>query len=123
MTEHKKPETKEEILNDIANHPERGKINGQDVINTSRREIRGTVAAETKRKLLRIAACYGANMGEILTMAIAALWERERINVEKHEQEKADAFGVDVKQVQRKSYGHYKAKGREKKANLGGENE
>ena len=123
MTERKKLETKEEILSDIANHPERGKINGQDVIATGRREIRGTVAGETKRKLLRNAACYGANMGEILTMAIAALWERERINVERHEQEKADSFAVDVKQIQVKSYGHYKAKGRERKSNLGGEND
>ena len=123
MMERKKPETREEILSDIANHPERGKINGQDVIATGRREIRGTVAGETKRKLLRIAACYGANMGEILTMAIAALWERERINVERHEQEKADSFAVDVKQIQVKSYGHYKARGRERKSNLGGEND
>lgn len=119
-----KPTTKDELQQDIDGHPERGKINGVPVVDDSRREVRGRVSAELKRKFIRICACYGIDHSNGLEMAIAVLWSQHREAVEDHEVEKAHQFQVDKEEIKRKSYGHYKAKGREKKLNLmGNEND
>lgn len=118
MSDRKQPQSQEEIQADIQNHPQRGKINGEDVVARDRREIRGTCSAESKRKLLRVMGCYGWDMGEGLNAAIAALWSKERENVEAHEREKIEKFGVSNSEIQSKTYGAYKARGRAKKANF-----
>ncbi|MDF5733871.1 MAG: hypothetical protein PUP92_39345 [Rhizonema sp. PD38] len=118
MTEKRQPQTPEEIQADIESHPERGKINDEYVLALDRREVRGSCSGESKRKLIRIMAVYGWDMSEGLSSAIAALWDKERQNVEAHEREKAEYFNVDTKEVRNKQFGIYKDRGRRKKANL-----
>ena len=123
MTERKKPQSKQEIRDDVDNHPERGKINGEPILALDRREVRGSCSGESKRKLLRIMATYGWDMSEGLSAAIASLWNKERENVEAHEREKAERFGVTAQEIQNKEFGIYKDRGRRKKANLEANNE
>jgi iron only hydrogenase large subunit-like protein len=124
MAERKKPETSEDLQADIEGHPDRGIIDGRKVVDDSRREIRGTISAESKRKFLRVIACYGMSMNEGLQMAVSALWRQEQEVVQNHEREKAAEFGVTQKEIQIKEFGYYKARGRAKRLNLmGGENE
>ena len=118
MSEIKKPQTSLEIAEDVENHLERGKINGEPVVILDRREVRGSCSGESKRKLLRIMAAYGWDMSEGLSAAIAALWHKERLNVEAHEKEKAEYFNVTQHEIQTKEFGAYKARSRKKKANL-----
>lgn len=123
MTKREKPQTKEQLQADIAAHPDRGMIGGRKVVDDDRREVRGKIPAELKRKFLRVIACYGVGMGEGLEMAIASLWRQEQQVVKLHEQEKAQEFGVSEKEIQIKEYGHYKAVGRQKRLNLISEEE
>lgn len=118
MSARKKPVTNEELLEDIESHPDRGRINGEEVLALDRREVRGTCSGEAKRKLIRVMAVYGWDFSEGLSSAIAALWNKERENVEAHEAEKAAKFNVDVQQIRVKEYGAYKDRSRRKKANL-----
>lgn len=118
MTKREKPQTKEQLQADIAAHPDRGMIGGRKVVDDAKREVRGKIPAELKRKFLRVIACYGVGMGEGLEMAIASLWRQEQQVVKLHEQEKAQEFGVSEKEIQIKEYGHYKAVGRQKRLNL-----
>lgn len=118
MTTRKKPITPQEIEADIDSHPDRGKINGEYVLALDRRQVRGTCSGEAKRKLVRIMAVYGWNFSEGLSSAIAALWDKERENVEAHEQEKADKFGVSAQEIRNKQFGAYKDRSRRKTANL-----
>ena len=121
MTSRKKPETPEELLLDIESHPERGKINGKEVICFGRREIRGTVSAEAKQKFLRVLATQGLTMNEGLAFALSLLWDLQREAVEANEREKSEKFGVTIQEIQSKVFGAYKARGRNKKANLDSE--
>lgn len=123
MTERRKPQTKQELEQDINDHPDRGMIDGKPVVDDAMREIRGKVPAESKRKFLRVIACYGVDITTGLQMAIAALWRQEQDNVKTHEQEKASEFGVTEKQIQIKEFGHYKNRGRKKRLNLEERNE
>ena len=123
MTERKKPRTKQELQADIDNHPDRGMIDGKPVIDSTLREIRGRVTAETKRKFLRIISCYGVGMNEGLQMAVAALWRQEKDIVKTHEEEKAQQFGVTEEEIQIKEFGYYKQRGRKKRLNLEETNE
>lgn len=124
MINKRKPQTKQELEQDIQDHPERGKVNGKAVIDDARREIRGNVSAELKRKFLRFLACYGIDNSGGMEQAIALLWKEHREVVESHELHKSLELGVSVTEIQKKSYGHIKARGRQKKLNLmEGENE
>jgi hypothetical protein len=123
MTKKRKPETKQELEQDIQAHPERGKINGKPVVDDGRRQIRGTVPAELKRKFLRFLACYGLDNTAGLEQAIALLWKEHREVIESHERQKSEELGVSVAEIQKKSYGHIKARGRQKRLNLTGEGE
>jgi hypothetical protein len=118
MTARKKPVTPEEVQDDIDNHPDRGKINGEPVLALDRQEVRGTCSGEAKRKLIRVMSVYGWDFSEGLSMAIAALWDKERHNVEAHEQEKAQKFGVTTQEIRNKEYGAYKDRSRRKRANI-----
>ena len=116
-----KPKTKAEIEQDIASHPERGKIDGVEVVLDQKREVRATVSAELKRKLLRLMACYGIDTSTGVSMALALLWKEHRETVEAHESQKAIEFDVPVSVIQEKAYGHAKARGRQKRLNLLGD--
>ena len=113
-----KPRTREEIEKDIATHPDRGLINGKKVVNDEPREVRAKIPSALKRKVLRIGACYGMDITDVIKMAVAALWRQEQLAVESHEREKAAEFGVSVQDVQMKSFGHYKNVSRRKRLNF-----
>lgn len=123
MTNKRKPEAKQELEHDIQSHPERGKVNGEPILCDNRRLIRGSVPAELKRKFLRVIACYGIDNTSALEQAIMLLWEKHREIVESHERQKAEEFGISVAEVQKKSYGYIKARGRQKRLNLEANNE
>jgi hypothetical protein len=112
MVERKKPQTKQELEADSANHPERGKVDGKPVVSDAPRELRGCVPAELKRN--------SAGVQQALTL----YWNENREAVESHERQKSEELGISVAEVQKKSYGHSKARSRQKKLNLmGGDNE
>lgn len=113
-----KPRTKEEIEKDIATHPDRGLINGKKVVNDEPREVRAKIPSALKRKLLRVRACYGIDITDVLEMAVVALWRQEQLAVESHERDKAAEFGVSVQDIQMKSFGYYKDVGRRKRLNF-----
>ena len=119
----RKPESREELEQDIQDHPERGKVNGIPVVNDTHRALRGSLPAELKQKFLRILACYGIDNSAGLQMAIALLWKEHREAVEFHELEKSTELGISVAEVRCKSYGHSKARGRQKRLNLEGRSE
>jgi hypothetical protein len=124
MVERKKPQTKQELEADSVNHPERGKVDGKPVVSDAPRELRGCVPAELKRKFLRVIACYGLDNSAGVQQALTLLWNENREAVESHERQKSEELGISVAEVQKKSYGHSKARSRQKKLNLmGGDNE
>ena len=124
MVERKKPQTKQELEADSVNHPERGKVDGKSIVDDNARELRGCVPAELKQKFLRVIACYGLDNSAGVQQALTLLWKENREAVEAHERQKSEELGISIAEVQKKSYGHSKARSRQKKLNLmGGEND
>lgn len=113
-----KSHTQESLQADIENHPDRGMVNGKKVVNSDPREVRAKISSALKRKLLRVAGCYGMDVTQVVEMAIAALWRQEHQAVESHEQSKALDLGVSTSDIQFKTYGHYKDVGRRKRLNF-----
>ena len=113
-----KPTSKQELEEDIKAHPERGKVEGINVVSDQKQELRVKVSAEIKRKFLRIIGCYGIDSSSGIEQAIILLWNEHRAAVESSEEEKAIKLNVSVEQIQSKTYGHAKARARQKRLNL-----
>lgn len=118
MTERKKPTTEEEIRLDIETHPERGKINSDDVVAFDKVEFRGNVPREIYRLALEVGGATGDDKSTILTKALEEYVLRRLPLLERQEDIKAEKFNVSRLTIRSKTFGAYKAKGRAKKANL-----
>ena len=118
MTKRKKPQTPEEVQIDIANHPERGKLDGDEVVAFDKVEFRGSVPREMYRLALEVGGATGDDKSIILTKALEEYVLRRLPLLERSESVKAEKFGVGRLQIRSKTFGAYKAKGRAKKANL-----
>jgi hypothetical protein len=118
MTKQKKPETPEEVQIDIKSHPERGKLNGDEVVAFDKVEFRGSVPREIYRLALEVGGATGDDKSSILTKALEEYVLRRLSLLERSESIKSEKFGVSRLEIRSKTFGAYKAKGRAKKANL-----
>ncbi|ALF52217.1 hypothetical protein ACX27_04095 [Nostoc piscinale CENA21] len=118
MTSRKKPTTAEELKADIENHPERGKLNGDDVVAFDKVEFRGNVPREIYRLALEVGGALGDDKSTILVKALEEYVIRRLELLERSQRIKSKKFGVDELEIRSKTFGAYKAKGRAKKANL-----
>jgi len=121
MTKQNKPETPEEVQIDIESHPERGKLNGDEVVAFDKVEFRGSVPREIYRLALEVGGATGDDKSSILTKALEEYVLRRLPLLERSESIKAEKFGVSRLEIRSKTFGAYKAKGRAKRANLDSE--
>ncbi len=118
MVKRKKPQTPEEVQIDIEEHPERGKLNGDEVVAFDKVEFRGSVPREIYRLALEVGGATGDDKSSILTKALEEYVLRRMPLLERSESIKAEKFGVSRLEIRSKTFGAYKAKGRAKRANL-----
>lgn len=121
MTKKKKPQTPEEVQIDIESHPERGKLNGDEVVAFDKVEFRGSVPREIYRLALEVGGATGDDKSTILSKALEEYVLRRLTLLERSESIKAEKFGVSRLEIRSKTFGAYKAKGRAKRANLDSE--
>ena len=121
MVKRKKPQTPEEVQIDIEEHPERGKLNDDEVVAFDKVEFRGSVPREIYRLALEVGGATGDDKSSILTKALEEYVLRRMPLLERSESIKAEKFGVSRLEIRSKTFGAYKAKGRAKRANLQGE--
>lgn len=118
MTVKKKPSNPEELKADIEQHPERGKIGGDDVVAFDKVEFRGSVPREVYRLALETGGALGDDKSMILAKALEEYVLRRIELLERSQRMKAQRFGVDEPEIRAKTFGAYKAKGRSKQSNL-----
>jgi hypothetical protein len=119
MTEkRKKPITPAERKADIENHPERGKLNGEEVVSFDKVEFRGSVPREIYRLALEVGGMIGDDKSAILSKALEEYVLARLPLLERNQRIKAEKFGVSELEIRSKTFGAYKAKGRAKAANL-----
>lgn len=121
MTKKKKPQTPEEVQIDIESHPERGKLNGDEVVAFDKVEFRGSVPREIYRLALEVGGATGDDKSAILAKALEEYVLRRLPLLERSESIKAEKFNTTRLEIRSKTFGAYKAKGRAKRANLQGE--
>jgi hypothetical protein len=116
----KKPENQEELLQDISSHPERGMLQGEDVVRFEPIDIQLTLPRELENQLLEIGACLGMKKADIIRHAIATFiaMPGNQAMVQRWQQKKADKFGVSLSVVRAKAFGSYKKIARNHKARL-----
>lgn len=118
MVKRKKPQTPEEVQIDIESHPERGKLNGDEVVAFDKVEFRGSVPREIYRLALEVGGATGDDKSSILAKALEEYVLRRMPLLERSESIKAEKFEVSRLEIRSKTFGAYKAKGRAKRANL-----
>jgi hypothetical protein len=118
----KKPTNKEEILEDIATHPERGKIDGEDVVRFSSVNMQVSIPAEMHSQLLEVAGALGIeSKTEIVRHAIASFLSQPGTvaMVDRWQARKAEKHNTSKFQIKSKCLGAYKRLARERSARLG----
>lgn len=116
----KKPITPEEVKTDIENHPDRGQLNGEDVVRFESVNLQLSLPRELENQLLEIGACLGMSKSEVFRHAIASFVSQpgNQAMVERWQQKKAEKFGVSKSEICSKTFGGYKKIAREKRARL-----
>lgn len=66
----RKPETPEEAIADIEAHPERGKVEGEDLIAFDKIELRQAVPRELWQRALEVGGAMGLNKTDLVTAAL-----------------------------------------------------
>lgn len=125
MTKRKKPTTKEELEADIKNHPDRGKLDGNDVVRFDLVEIRGKVPRELYRRILEIGGSLGFNKSQVLLIALSHFANDQgyQESYRNFVETKSAYYGVEESTIRSKIFGAYKRKGREAKARFNEEEE
>ena len=121
----KRPETPEELAADIENHPERGKLDDDEVVRFDRVELRQYVPRDLWRRSLEIGGAMGLNKSDIVQAALIE-WVSQpgrQAMREQFYQLKMDKHQVSRQKVFEKILGAYKAVARKMRANLGQEDE
>jgi len=104
------PKTVEELTSDLESHPERGKLNGQDVVRFDHKEFAGLVPYALAKRALECGAPYGFTRDEILTAALT-MWtsdpgvQQARLT---YQQELAEKHQTSPRKVRSKIHGAYK---------------
>lgn len=120
MNNRRKPQSKNELKQDVESHPERGKVNGEDIIRFDRVEVRVKVPRELYRKALSIGGPMGLSKTEIITLALVKLVSDSGLQgVEEGFLEyQCEKHQITKKEARSKIFGAYKAVGRAKKLHL-----
>ncbi len=104
------PKTVDELTADLESHPDRGKINGQDVVRFDLKEFSGVIPYALAKRALECGAPYGFTRDEILTAALT-MWtsdpgiQEARLT---YQQELAEKHQTSTRQVRSKIHGAYK---------------
>jgi hypothetical protein len=114
----KKPTTQEELETDIKSHPDRGQLDGEDVVRFELLEIRFSLPRELENQLLEIGACLGMSKAEIFRHAIASFVSSNQVMVERWQEKKAEKFGVTKSEIRSKVSGSYKKIARQYRARM-----
>lgn len=106
----RKPENPQEIEKDIQGHPERGKLNGEDVVRFDLEEIRVAIPKELYRLLLEAGGAMGLSKKEVVMMALTRFVTDAGVMrlVERSQQLKSEKFGVSRVEIRSKVFGAYK---------------
>lgn len=110
----KKPENQNELAQDIENHPERGQINGEDIVRFDTVDVQVAISKEAYRQLLEIGGALGMNKTTLFNHAIATFISMPGsiALVEKWQATKAENYGVTKLDIRSKVFGSYKKVGR-----------
>ena len=117
--EYEQPETVEALTTDLKNHPDRGKLNGQEVVRFDLKEFSGMISHGLAARALECGAPFGLTRDEILTAALT-LWtsnpgiQQARLT---YQQELAEKYDIPVAKVRSKIRGAYKKIRRVKRLN------
>jgi hypothetical protein len=106
-----KPQTIQEIEQDIQKHPDRGLVNGVPIVSMKKRVFSGQVSDELYRQALIVGGSMGLTQDEILTIALSKFASDPGYQALKNAslQVKAEKHGIPVRQVINKIFGIYKA--------------
>lgn len=119
MPKNKKPQTLEEIQEDIGTHPNRGKIGGEFIIDQRSKTFTCTIPWVMHYRLNCICASMGINRSEGIRHAlmnfISEYTEQEQETVN----QLSEKYGVSQEEVRLKLLGIQKHKAREQAAKLG----
>jgi hypothetical protein len=117
----KKPVGKEETLKDLESHPERGKIDGEEVVRFKTVNIQASIPAEMHSQLLEVGGAFGIeNKNELLRLAIASFLTQPGTvaMVERWQSRKAEKHNVNKFEIKSKTLGSYKRVARVRAARL-----
>lgn len=116
----KKPESNEEVVTDIESHPERGQLDGEDIVRFEGVPLQFSIPRELENQLLEIGACLGMSKAEILKHAIACFVSHSgnQAMVERWQQKKAEKFGVPKNVIRVKAFGGYKKAARDRRLRM-----
>jgi len=117
--EYRNPETVQELTTDLENHPDRGKLKGQEVVRFDRKEFSGMIPHALAARAFECGAPFGFTRDEILTAALT-MWtsdpgiQQARLT---YQQELAEKYDTPVPKVRSKIRGAYKKIRRVKRLN------
>lgn len=116
----RKPETEKEILNDIESHPDRGMLDGEDVIRFEAVNIVFTLPRELENQLLEIGACLGMSKSDVLRHAIASFVSEtgNQAMISRWQENKGKKYGVEQPEIKNKVFGSYKKIARRHKSRI-----
>ncbi len=104
------PQTVDELTADLESHPDRGKLNGQDVVRFDLKEFSGVIPYALAKRALECGAPFGFTRDEILTAALT-MWtsdpgvQQARVT---YQEELAQKHQVSPRKVRSKIHGAYK---------------
>lgn len=120
MSDKKKPELREELKEDIEQHPERGMINGEDVVRFKTIKLQVEIPREMELALLQFGATQGMSKADVVRHALATFNSLPGTieSIKSWQQQRAEKFETDTKAIRNKVYGSYKKLARLRRARL-----
>lgn len=125
MVKRKQPATPEELEKDIENHPERGELNGDEIVRFDSVELRGQIPRELYRRFLEVAGAQGMTKGQAILTAIAS-WVSQPGNqalLDHFLSLQSEKYGKSRVEIRSKIFGMYKKTARARRKNLQGKTE
>jgi hypothetical protein len=116
----KKPGNKEEILEDIATHPDRGMLNGEEVVRFKAIDMQVSIPIEMHSQLLEVGGALGLSKTEIIKHAIASYLTQPGVvsMVDRWQGLKCEKYNTSKYEIKSKVLGAYKRAARERTARL-----
>jgi hypothetical protein len=112
-----KPQSLDEVREDIKNHPDRGLVSGVPIVCMEKRTFSAQVSDELYRQALIVGGTMGLSKDDILTIALSKFVSDPGYQALKNAslQVKAEKHGLSVRQVIGKIFGVYKSATRAEK--------